>query len=104
MTVEVQEVERVVLLVDDMPSSLDFLVQALDQAGYTVLVAPGGVWPRMRATRGLHGCRVKRWISAVTAWCCSTDWDGSPGSRHRPPPGLLRCSVRRMRRQIGCAG
>lgn len=34
--------ERVVLLVDDMPSSLDFLVQALDAAGYTVLVAAGG--------------------------------------------------------------
>nr|MBL8456184.1 response regulator [Zoogloeaceae bacterium] len=35
-------VERVVLLVDDMPASLDFLVQALDQAGYTVLVAASG--------------------------------------------------------------
>ncbi|MDX9837801.1 MAG: response regulator, partial [Azoarcus sp.] len=42
MTVAVPAVERVVFLVDDMPSSLDFLVQALDQAGYTVLVAPGG--------------------------------------------------------------
>ncbi|THF59425.1 response regulator transcription factor [Pseudothauera rhizosphaerae] len=34
--------ERVVLLVDDMPASLDFLVQALDRAGYTVLVADSG--------------------------------------------------------------
>lgn len=35
-------VERVVLLVDDMPASLDFLVQALDREGYTVLVAASG--------------------------------------------------------------
>lgn len=38
----VAEIERVVLLVDDMPSTVDFLVQALDRAGYTVLVAAGG--------------------------------------------------------------
>lgn len=36
------EIERVVMLVDDMPSEVDFLVQALDQEGYTVLVAPSG--------------------------------------------------------------
>ncbi|MBR0567259.1 response regulator [Azoarcus sp. L1K30] len=36
------EVERVVMLVDDMPSDVDFLVHALDQEGYTVLVASSG--------------------------------------------------------------
>lgn len=36
------EIERVVMLVDDLPSDVDFLVQALDQEGYTVLVAPSG--------------------------------------------------------------
>ena len=39
---QIHQVEQVVLLVDDQPASLDFLVQALDQAGYTVLVAPNG--------------------------------------------------------------
>ncbi len=81
MTVDVQEVERVVLLVDDMPSSLDFLVQALDQAGYTVLVAPGGE-PALRlldlsvpdailmdaVMPGMDGFEVCRRIKAVDAY------------------------------------
>lgn len=42
MTTHTYEPERVVLVVDDMPASLDFLIGELDREGYTVLVAAGG--------------------------------------------------------------
>ena len=41
----------IVLIVDDMPDNLSFLHDALDEAGYTVLVATNGASALARAAQ-----------------------------------------------------
>ena len=102
----------VVLIVDDVPDNLSVLHDALDESGYTVLVATDGEAALQRAAQalpdivlldammpGMDGFEVARRLKAVTQDGAHPDHLHDRAHRDRAPGGRVRGRRRRLRDQ-----